>query len=152
MQVKTENGVRDVPVASVTAGNFIVPKGEEHLYHCKIEIRRFNPNTGERVSAPRIQVFGRKFFESFGLHNLRQQGYTVEILHNPTAWIAEHKEAAEKAAATKAAATKAAEKAALKAEILAELQAAGVIAAPTDGKAKTTKAAEKAAATKKNDK
>lgn len=59
------------------------PKGEESLYHCEIEQRQFDPATGERLSRPRVQKFGKKFFESFGLHNLKQQGYTVTVLHDP---------------------------------------------------------------------
>lgn len=59
------------------------PKGEEHLYHCIIEQTQFNPATGERVSRPVLQKFGKKFFESFGAHNLKQQGYTITVLHDP---------------------------------------------------------------------
>lgn len=61
---------------------YVVPKGEEKLFHCKIEVVRFNPNTGERLSRPRIQKFGQKIFELV-LPKLREQGYTIEILHNP---------------------------------------------------------------------
>lgn len=59
------------------------PKGEEHLYHCMIEQTQFNPATGERLSRPVLQKFGKKFFESFGAHNLKQQGYTITVLHDP---------------------------------------------------------------------
>ena len=75
MQVKTETGrIKDVGILEVTPENFICPSNERNMYHCRIEIKKFNPETGERLSKPRIQVFGKKFFETFGLHNLRKQG------------------------------------------------------------------------------
>ena len=45
MQVKTEieGKFKDVSILNVTPENFIVPKGEEHLYHCRIEIKKFDP-------------------------------------------------------------------------------------------------------------
>lgn len=159
MRVKAENGqIREVHLLEVTPENFIVPKGEEHLYHCRIEVRKFNQETGVRVSTPRLQVFGRKFFENYGLHNLRKQGFTVDILHDPSEWLRNHEhelKEAEKARiearrieeieAEKAAeAAKAAEKEAMKKEIIEELKAAGVIPAAKETKA--TKAAEAAKA------
>ena len=69
--------------------------------------------------------------------NLKLQGWTVEVMHDPTEWI---KQQEEKAAMTEAerirqrqdaeAQRKAEEKAALKAEIIAELKKAGMIAEP----------------------
>lgn len=133
MQVKIENGERDrrdVSLMNVTPENFIVPQGEEHLYHCKIEVRKFNAETGERLSKPRIQVFGKKFFETFGFHNLRKQGYAVEVLHNPTEWIAANKEKSESMKKAKAEEARKAEREAIKAELLEELRMSGVI--PSD--------------------
>ena len=94
MRVKAEKEGRtkDVGLLDVTPENFIVPKGEEHFYHCRIEVVKFNQETGERISRPRMQVFGKKFFETFGLHNLRKMGYRVNILHNPNEWAAANKE------------------------------------------------------------
>lgn len=60
-----------------------VPKGEENMYHCVIEQKQFDASTGQRLSRPVIQKFGKKFFETFGMHQLKQQGYTITILHNP---------------------------------------------------------------------
>ena len=78
--MRTEEGqIKDVNILDVTPENFIVPKGEEDCYHCRIEVKKFNQDTGERISKPRMQVFGKKFFESFGLHNLRKQGFTVDV-------------------------------------------------------------------------
>lgn len=131
MQVKEATGkIKDVPILEVTPENFIVPFGEERMYHCRIEVKKFNAETGERLSVPRIQAFGRKFFETFGLHNLRKQGYTVDILHDPNKWLEEHKAEVERmeieraqARAKAAEEAKKAEREAMKAEILAELKA-----------------------------
>lgn len=140
MQVRTEEGqIKDVNILDVTPENFIVPKGEEDCYHCRIEVKKFNKDTGERISKPRMQVFGKKFFESFGLHNLRKQGFTVDVMHDPNKWLQENEakleaekqkkaEAGAKAKAEAAEAEKKAMKEAMKAEILAELNAEGLLA------------------------
>lgn len=140
MQVRTEEGqIKDVNILDVTPENFIVPKGEEDCYHCRIEVKKFNQDTGERISRPRMQVFGKKFFESFGLHNLRKQGFTVDVMHDPNKWLQENEakleaekqkkaEAGAKAKAEAAEAEKKAMKEAMKAEILAELKAEGLLA------------------------
>lgn len=135
----------DVDIIKIDADNYKVPAGEEHLYHVKIEVKKFNPDSGARMSRPRIQIFGAKEYETTVKNDLDRQGYTLDVLHNPTEWLkqqeaakakaaeqtaAERKKAAEEKAAADAKAaeeTKAAEKAALKAEILAELKEAGVI-------------------------
>ena len=140
MQMRTEEGqIKDVNILDVTPENFIVPKGEEDCYHCRIEVKKFNKDTGERISKPRMQVFGKKFFESFGLHNLRKQGFTVDVMHDPNKWLQENEakleaekqkkaEAGAKAKAEAAEAEKKAMKEAMKAEILAELKAEGLLA------------------------
>ena len=138
--MRTEEGqIKDVDILDVTPENFIVPKGEEDCYHCRIEVKKFNQDTGERISKPRMQVFGKKFFESFGLHNLRKQGFTVDVMHDPNKWLQENEakleaekqkkaEAGAKAKAEAAEAEKKAMKEAMKAEILAELKAEGLLA------------------------
>ena len=163
MRVKTatEGKTKDVAITDVTPENYIVPSNEQHLYHCVIEIRKFDSETGKRLSVPRIQKFGKKSFENGILDALKKQGYTITVLHDPNEYVkaqaeekaartaAQQKAAEEKAAAdakAKAEAeakAKAEEKAALKAEILAELKAAGVIPAEP---AKETKADAKAKA------
>lgn len=133
-----EGQIKDVNILDVTPENFIVPKGEEDCYHCRIEVKKFNQDTGERISKPRMQVFGKKFFESFGLHNLRKQGFTVDVMHDPNKWLQENEakleaekqkkaEAGAKAKAEAAEAEKKAMKEAMKAEILAELKAEGLL-------------------------
>lgn len=135
--MRTEEGqIKDVNILDVTPENFIVPKGEEDCYHCRIEVKKFNKDTGERISKPRMQVFGKKFFESFGLHNLRKQGFTVDVMHDPNKWLqeneakleAEKQKKAEAGAKAKAEAERKAMKEAMKAEILAELKAEGLLA------------------------
>ena len=117
-----KNG-RDLPIEQITSENYVVPSGEEHVYHVKIEVKQFNSKTGERISRPRIQKFGMKTWESSVRDSLRKQGYTMEILHDPNTWIAENRAQIENFKAQK----RESEKAALKAEILAELKASGVI-------------------------
>lgn len=139
VKAETEGKTKDVNILDVTPENFIVPKGEEDCYHCRIEVKKFNQDTGERISKPRMQVFGKKFFESFGLHNLRKQGFTVDVMHDPNKWLQENEakleaekqqkaEAGAKAKAEAAEAEKKAMKEAMKAEILAELKAEGLLA------------------------
>ena len=129
----TKDG-RDLPIEKLTAENYIVPKGEEKDYHAVIEVRQFDQKTGRRLSTPRVQKFGRKAFESHILASLRKQGYDITILHDPNDWIkanqaklAEQAKAKAEAQAKAIAEAKEAEKAAMKAEIIAELKAAGML-------------------------
>lgn len=133
MHVKTatEGKTKDVAITDVTPENYIVPSNEQHLYHCVIEVRKFDSETGKRLSVPRIQKFGKKSFENGILDALKKQGYTITVLHDPNEYV--KAQAEEKAART----------AAQKAKILAELEAAGVIPAEP---AKETKADAKAKA------
>lgn len=131
MQVKTETGrIKDVGILEVTPENFICPSNERNMYHCRIEIKKFNPETGERLSKPRIQVFGKKFFETFGLHNLRKQGYTVDILHDPNQFVKANSERIAAEERAKAEAEKEAERQAIRAQILEELKAEGKLKEP----------------------
>lgn len=81
-----------LPIDQVNAGNFKVPKGEEHLYHVKIEVPQYDPSTGQKVSLPRIQAFGAKMFKSKLSTELKRVGYKLEILHDPTEFIEARKE------------------------------------------------------------
>lgn len=135
MLVKFGNTTKDVPVLEVNAANYIVPKGEEGTVHCRIEQVQFNPNTGVRQSRPRIQKFEPKTWP--GIQRiLRQQGWTIDVLYDPTAWLKEKEEKERlsieervRLAQEVEAKKKAEMKAALKAEILAELKEAGIIKA-----------------------
>lgn len=101
----TKDG-RDLPIESLTPDNYLVPAGEEKSYHCVIEVVQFNQKTGEKISRPRVQKFGKKIFESVVESSLRKQGYKVIILHDPNDWLKEQAvkraEAAKKAAEDKA--------------------------------------------------
>lgn len=155
VKTETEGKTKDVDVTKVTPENYIVPDNEKHLYHCVIEVCKFDSETGKRLSVPRVQKFGKKMYENNVAENLKKQGYTVVVLHDPNEWLADQAEEnkAKAAADTKAkeeagAKAKAEEKSALKAEILAELKAAGVIPAEpakgtkNDAKAKAEEKAE----------
>lgn len=155
MRVKVNDGkTKDVAITDVTPENYIVPSNEQHLYHCVIEIKKFDSETGKRLSIPRIQKFGKKGYENSIADNLKKQGYTITVLHDPNEYMKAKAEADEKAKAEKAKAdakakaeadakARAEEKAALKKEILEELKAAGIIPAEP---AKETKADAKAKA------
>ena len=91
----TKDG-RDLPVEKLTAENYVVPKGEEKVYHALIEVTQFDQKTGKKLSRGRVQKFGRKIFESSVRASLVKQGYEIVILHDPTEWL---KEQAGKAAA-----------------------------------------------------
>ena len=92
MLVKFENGVKDVDLLEVTKDNYIVPENEKGVYHLKLEQRKFDANSGKRLSRPRIQKCGKKMFELNLQHNLPQQGYTIEILWNPNTYLQEVEE------------------------------------------------------------
>ena len=101
MLVKTENGTHDVPMINaltgeynVNAGNYIVPAGEEALYHVIQEQKKFNAETGKRLSKPIIQKYGKKEYETIVQRQLRLQGFQVVVLHEPV--VAEKKSAATK--------------------------------------------------------
>ena len=153
VKTETEGKTKDVDVTKVTPENYIVPDNEKHLYHCVIEVRKFDSETGKRLSVPRVQKFGKKMYENNVAENLKKQGYTVVVLHDPNEWLADQAEENKAKAAADAKAkeeagakAKAEEKSALKAEILAELKAAGVIPAEP---AKDTKNDAKAKAEEK---
>lgn len=98
MLVKTTEGMKDVKIQkpnskdyNVTPENYIVPEGEENRFHVILEIMKFNAESGERVSKARIQKFGAKAFKSGGIaENLKKQGYTITILHDPKEFAEEN--------------------------------------------------------------
>ena len=137
MKVKFGKTIKDVPILEVTPENYIVPKGEEGSYHCRIEQRQFDASTGRRLSVPRIQKFEAKMFPMLQ-RTLKQQGWTVEILYDPTdynreqeAEEQERRELTLKQRKELEEQRKKQEREKMKAEILAELKEAGVIAKET---------------------
>lgn len=82
-----------------------VPKGEEKYYHCLMEIKAFRLSQyGDpvKISSPFIQKFEPKWFKSVGFHELKQQGYSIEILHDPYEYEAKAEEEAKAEAEAKA--------------------------------------------------
>ena len=146
MRVKFGNTTKDVPILEVNAANYIVPQGEEGTYHCRIEQQQFDPRSGKRLSRPRIQKFEAKSWPTIK-RNLQQQGWEIDVLHDPTDWLRKQQEEREKSEAERVRAAreaeekrKAEERKALKDEIIAELREAGMLkdAEPNgDGKAKS---------------
>lgn len=92
IKVNDKGNIHEVNLLDVTAENYIVPDGEKNTYHCRIEMKSFDPYSGKRKSVPRIQKFGRKEFETSIFHTLKNQGYTVDVLYNPTEWLKEQEE------------------------------------------------------------
>ena len=111
---------KNLKVSELTADNYACPRGEELLFHVKIENVLFDDRTGERKSHPRVQKFGRKAFVSTILPALKKSGYTVDVLHNPDEWLKDHKDAIAKPARKAKSAPVDIEK--LKAELKAELR------------------------------
>lgn len=127
------NGTKDVPLTEVTPENYLVPDGEENTYHVIQEIKTFDQRTGKRLSKPRVQKYGAKEFPAIQ-RILKQQGYEITVLYDPTAYLkAKAEEAEERKALVGAKKLELeqkryeAEKAKMKAEILAELKEAGII-------------------------
>lgn len=103
MEVQLTDGrIKDVPMTEVTAENYIVPSThrERMMYHCIIEVRKFDGNTGARLSRPRLQKFGVKTFKQMSAE-LKKQGYTISVVYDPTKYIAEYKSQANKTAQQK---------------------------------------------------
>lgn len=99
MKVKIDESgnVKDVPLSMVTSENYIVPKGEEGVYHCLVENQRHDQKTGARLSRPFIRKFGKKVFDSIMRKGMFAQGLNVQILHDPTEWLKTHADLAPKA-------------------------------------------------------
>lgn len=118
----------------MTKDTYEVPASEKHLYHVKQELTEFDRSTGKRMSRPVIQKYGKRMFERVVYDDLKAQGYTIEVLHDPNEWLkaeAERKQTeAEMArinAEAEAQAAKEAEREAIKASVLAELKEQGMI-------------------------
>lgn len=125
----------------MTKDTYEVPANEKHLYHVKQELTEFDRSTGKRMSRPVIQKYGKRMFESVVYDDLKAQGYTIEVLHDPNEWLkneAERKQTEAELARINAEAEKQAEREALKAEILAEMQAQGTIPS-NDGSSKRSR-------------
>lgn len=99
MLVKTPEGeMKDVQIYqsnsneyAITPQNYVVPEGEEGNYHAILEVKQFDSASGQRISIPRIQKFGPKWFDSMdGESDLKKQGYSIIVLHDPKKWMAKN--------------------------------------------------------------
>lgn len=100
-QMLTKDG-RDTPIEKITPENYIVPKGEERVYHCIIEVKQYDPRTGRKLSKPRIQKFGKKAFDTHVKSSLVKAGYTLMVLYDPAEYLRSVKMKAIEARKTKA--------------------------------------------------
>lgn len=135
MRVKYGEGTKDVPLTEVTTENYIVPKGEESLYHVVQEMRQFDPKTGKRLSRPVLQKYDAKVWAK-QKKALLSWGYDLVIVHDPAEFIRkrdeemqraadERRRLAQEAEQKRKADERAALKAELKAELLKEMEAEG---------------------------
>jgi hypothetical protein len=129
MKVRFNGGVKDVPLSEVTPANYIVPQREERFWHVIQEKVEYDRNTGKKLSRPVLQKYDTKSYPQT-MKYLKDAGYTITVLHDPTEWVKrqnEAKAAAQRAAAERKAkadaAAKVAEREALKAELRKELLA-----------------------------
>ena len=60
-----------------------VPQGEANHAHLEIEMRKFNPITGERLSKPKIQKFNVEQFKRFYDPANRGGYYINKVLYLP---------------------------------------------------------------------
>lgn len=86
MLTKFNDKEKDVDILKVTAENYIVPDREKHLFHVTMEIKKFDPNTGDRISRPRVQKFNARMFK-FLKEKFEKQGYTITVLYDPTEYL-----------------------------------------------------------------
>lgn len=99
--MKTKDG-RDTAIENLTPENYLVPKGEEMVYHCVIEVVQYDNKTGKKISKARVQKFGKKIYETIVRDSLLKQGYEIKVLYNPNDYIkAQANKAAESAKAKK---------------------------------------------------
>lgn len=98
MHVLIEGKERDVKIEDVNAQNYIVPENERHIYHVKQEIKSYDPKNGRKISVPVVQKYGAKTFNQIE-RQLRLQGWELEILYNPTAFLEEMKQVQKKSQA-----------------------------------------------------
>lgn len=71
-----------------TSGNndpegYAAQEHERHLIHAEIELKQYNPATGEKQSQPRVQVFTEAEWKQVQDSGILE-GYSVRILHKPS--------------------------------------------------------------------
>lgn len=124
MQTRTTAGEL-ANLEKLTAATYAVPAGEEHLYHVLQETKKYDENTGQKRTKPRVQKYGKKIFESNVHSSHKKRKMSLVILHDPNEWLRENAEKVKQAQAQReerAETRKAQEREKMKAEILAELE------------------------------
>ena len=78
-EAKQDLSAKNGPVTK----NYKVPKGEEKFVHVEVEKKKFNADTGERLSKPFVQKFNVKEWPQVK-KDLPGLGYnSVHVLHEP---------------------------------------------------------------------
>ena len=62
---------------------YVVPQGEEHLYHVELSKNVFDPATVKPSFKPFVQKYNVKMWQTI-YDIIKMQGYEVNILHDPT--------------------------------------------------------------------
>ncbi len=68
--------------AAQVGGTYLPPKGEEDLYHVKMDKPGYNPKDGKKVNRAFIQKFNDKDFVNIE-RNAGNLGYEIKVLWNP---------------------------------------------------------------------
>lgn len=87
-----ENIYKTSQLLELTKENYKVLETEQNVYHARIEVKQFDPATGKRISKPLLQKFEAKGFKEM-LPGLQRQGFTVDVLYDPTKYNEERREA-----------------------------------------------------------
>lgn len=141
MQTAASNKLSKEKILALTAATYKAPEGEEHLTHLRIYVKRHSVSTGELLSIPRIQKYSPMEIEQGEIIKLREQGYTVAVLHDGSAWMAEQNKLSEEErreieakkqqeAEEAAKEAKKAERAEIAKEVIEELRAQGMLKEP----------------------
>lgn len=125
MQTRTTAGEL-ANLEKLTPETYNVPQGEEHVYHVLQETKKYDQDTGQKRTKPRVQKYGKKVFENNVYHSHKKRKMSLVILHDPNNWLRENAEKVKIAQAEReerAKSRKAQEREQMKADILAELGA-----------------------------
>lgn len=62
----------------------IKDESELSMYHVRLELRNFDPTTGEKLSVPFLQIYDERNWKNPDVQEyLHVMGYTTEVLFNP---------------------------------------------------------------------
>lgn len=123
MQTRTKAGEL-ANLEKLTPEKYQVPAGEEHLYHVLQETKKYDADTGQKRTKPRVQKYGKKVFENNVYASQTKRKMSMVILHDPNEWLAKNAEAVKRTQIEReqrAENRKAKEREQLKAELMAEI-------------------------------